>query len=55
MGPWFPARECVEKVSKAEGRGTFAELLRQHRLAAGLTQEALADRAGLSVRGIADL
>ena len=55
MGPWFPARESVEKVSKAEGRGTFAELLRQHRLAAGLTQEALADRAGLSVRGIADL
>ena len=53
--PWFPARESVEKVSKAEGRGTFAELLRQHRLAAGLTQEALADRAGLSVRGIADL
>lgn len=42
-------------MSKAEGRGTFAELLRQHRLAAGLTQEALADRAGLSVRGIADL
>jgi len=42
-------------VSREEGRGTFAELLRQHRLAAGLTQEALADRAGLSVRGIADL
>ena len=55
VGPWFPARESVEKVSKAEGRGTFAELLRRHRLAAGLTQEALADRAGLSVRGIADL
>jgi class 3 adenylate cyclase/tetratricopeptide (TPR) repeat protein/DNA-binding XRE family transcriptional regulator len=42
-------------VSREERRGTFAELLRQHRLAAGLTQEALADRAGLSVRGIADL
>ncbi|HEV8278838.1 MAG TPA: helix-turn-helix transcriptional regulator, partial [Streptosporangiaceae bacterium] len=52
---WFPGRESVEKVAKAEGRGTFAELLRRHRLAAGLTQEALADRAGLSVRGIADL
>ena len=46
----------MEKVAKEEGRrGTFAELLRRHRLAAGLTQEALADRAGLSVRGIADL
>jgi predicted ATPase/DNA-binding XRE family transcriptional regulator len=30
----------------------FADLLRQHRLAAGLTQEALAERAGLSVNGI---
>jgi transcriptional regulator with XRE-family HTH domain len=37
------------------GRGTFAALLRQYRTAAGLTQEALADKAGLSVRGIADL
>src|SRR5215468_5545561 len=54
-GPWFPARGGLEKVSKVEGRGTFAELLRRQRLAAGLTQEALADRAGLSVRGIADL
>jgi class 3 adenylate cyclase/tetratricopeptide (TPR) repeat protein/DNA-binding XRE family transcriptional regulator len=43
------------RVMKDAERGTFAELLRQHRTAAGLTQEALADRAGLSVRGIADL
>ena len=35
--------------------GAFGELLRRHRLAAGLTQEALAERAGLSARGIADL
>jgi Domain of unknown function (DUF4411) len=41
------AWESLGKVSREEGRGTFAELLRQHRLAAGLTQEALADRAGL--------
>jgi predicted ATPase/DNA-binding XRE family transcriptional regulator len=34
---------------------TFGDLLRQHRLAAGLTQEALAERAGLSRRGISDL
>jgi predicted ATPase/DNA-binding XRE family transcriptional regulator len=33
----------------------FANLLRQHRLAAKLTQEELAERAGLSARGISDL
>jgi transcriptional regulator with XRE-family HTH domain len=33
----------------------FSELLRRHRLAAGLTQEALAERAGLSVTGIQKL
>lgn len=34
---------------------SFGELLRQFRLRAGLTQEALAERAGLSVRGLSDL
>jgi predicted ATPase/transcriptional regulator with XRE-family HTH domain len=34
---------------------SFRELLRQHRQAAGLTQEALAEAAGLSTRGISDL
>jgi predicted ATPase/DNA-binding CsgD family transcriptional regulator/DNA-binding XRE family transcriptional regulator len=34
---------------------TFAALLRSHRTTAGLTQEALAEKAGLSRRGIADL
>src|SRR5919199_3640241 len=34
---------------------TFAALLRRHREAAGLTQEALAERAGLSTRAIAYL
>jgi transcriptional regulator with XRE-family HTH domain len=33
----------------------FALLLRRHRIAAGLTQEALAERAGLSARAISDL
>ena len=33
----------------------FGELLRRYRAAAGLTQEELAERAGLSARGIADL
>jgi predicted ATPase/DNA-binding XRE family transcriptional regulator len=34
---------------------TFGSLLRRFRLAAGLTQEALAERAGLSTRGVQDL
>ena len=34
---------------------SFAALLRRHRLAAGLSQEALAERAGLSARGVQDL
>src|SRR6266852_4061107 len=33
----------------------FAELLRQYRTAAGLTQEELAERAGLSSRGVSML
>jgi predicted ATPase/DNA-binding CsgD family transcriptional regulator/DNA-binding XRE family transcriptional regulator len=35
--------------------GAFGELLRRHRLAAGLTQAALAEQARLSVRAVADL
>jgi predicted ATPase/transcriptional regulator with XRE-family HTH domain len=34
---------------------TFAQLLKHHRITAGLTQEALAERAGLAVRSISDL
>jgi tetratricopeptide (TPR) repeat protein/transcriptional regulator with XRE-family HTH domain len=34
---------------------TFAELLKRYRQAAGLTQEELAERAGLSLRGVGDL
>src|ERR687883_75683 len=33
----------------------FGERLRRYRITAGLTQETLAERTGLSVRGIADL
>jgi transcriptional regulator with XRE-family HTH domain len=33
----------------------FGSLLRRYRTSAGLTQEELAERAGLSRRGIADL
>jgi predicted ATPase/transcriptional regulator with XRE-family HTH domain len=35
--------------------GGFGALLRRHRLAAGLTQEALAERAGLSAKAVSDL
>jgi predicted ATPase/DNA-binding XRE family transcriptional regulator len=34
---------------------TFGTLLRRYRLMAGLTQEGLAERAGLSLRGVSDL
>ena len=33
----------------------FGVLLRRYRVAAGLTQEELAERAGVSIRGISDL
>jgi predicted ATPase len=39
----------------APGPPTFARLLRRHRLAAGLSQEELAERAGLSARGVSDI
>jgi predicted ATPase/transcriptional regulator with XRE-family HTH domain len=38
-----------------ESLPTFGELVRALRMAAGLTQEALAERAGLSARGLSDL
>jgi transcriptional regulator with XRE-family HTH domain len=42
-------------VSVPEEPPLLGQLLRQHRVAAGLTQSDLAERAGLSVRGISDL
>jgi transcriptional regulator with XRE-family HTH domain len=41
-------------LDAGEQRG-FASLLRQHRLAAGLTQESLAERTGLGTRTIQGL
>ena len=34
---------------------TFAQLLKRHRIALGLTQEQLAERAGVSARSISDM
>ena len=42
-------------MTATDKQATLGELLRGHRLAAKLTQEALAEQAGLSARGIADL
>jgi predicted ATPase/transcriptional regulator with XRE-family HTH domain len=44
-----------ELIRPAGAPAEFGELLRQHRLAAGLTQESLAEQAGLSVHGIQKL
>jgi predicted ATPase/transcriptional regulator with XRE-family HTH domain len=44
----------AERISPLFG-SSFGTLLRRYREAAGITQEALAERAGLSVRGISDL
>src|ERR671910_2711642 len=41
--------------SRAMTETSFGDLLRHHRIAAKLTQEALAERAGLSTRGVSDL
>jgi class 3 adenylate cyclase/tetratricopeptide (TPR) repeat protein len=40
---------------RSQPTNEFSGLLRRHRLFAGLSQEALAERAALSVRGISDL
>src|SRR5262249_31703709 len=42
-------------VDTDEAVASFGELLRQHRLAQGLTQEALAELAGLSAHGVLKL
>jgi predicted ATPase/DNA-binding XRE family transcriptional regulator len=42
-------------MAVSDGPGPFGVLLSQHRATAGLSQEELAERAGLSRRGISDL
>jgi DNA-binding XRE family transcriptional regulator len=48
-----PARGMAN-IGTGEPR-TFSVLLRSYRLAAGLSQEALAERARISLRGLSDL
>src|SRR5262249_27568612 len=43
------------KMTASDRQGAFGTLLQQYRAAAGLSQEELAERAGLSRRGISDL
>jgi predicted ATPase/DNA-binding XRE family transcriptional regulator len=52
LGEPFCAVEDEEHVS---GSSDFGMLLRRHRLAAGLSQEALAERAGISTNGVSAL
>jgi predicted ATPase/DNA-binding XRE family transcriptional regulator len=49
--PWRARRG----VTESQARSAFGLLLRRHRAAAGLSQEELAERAGLSRRAISDL
>jgi transcriptional regulator with XRE-family HTH domain len=48
-------RECREIAVVARRAAGLRALLQRHRLTAGLSQEVLAERAGLSKRGISDL
>src|ERR671921_845482 len=51
----FCAGCAIAKRVETMKRTTLGALLRQHRVAMGLTQEALAARANLSTRAISDL
>ena len=54
LGDRYIQQKANPVVSGVQGDrpALFGELLRQHRAAAGFTQEELAERAGLSVRGL---
>jgi predicted ATPase/transcriptional regulator with XRE-family HTH domain len=44
-----------QHIFEAEATGGFGDMLRRYRLGAGLTQADLAERAGISERGVSDL
>ena len=48
-------QRAMDEAPHPSAPPTFADLLRHHRVAAALSQEALAEQAGLSVRAISDL
>jgi predicted ATPase/class 3 adenylate cyclase/transcriptional regulator with XRE-family HTH domain/Tfp pilus assembly protein PilF len=48
----FPPLNSVYQPTRG---AQFGKVLRRYRLASGLTQDALADKAGLSLRGVSDL
>ena len=52
--PWSPAGAPGSSDSAPAGPG-FGELLRRYRLVAGVTQQELSERAGISLRAISDL
>src|ERR1700730_11605903 len=59
---WYAARRGLirgvaggEESSQRDSASGFAAILRQRRIDAGLTQAVLAERAGLSLRGIQHL
>src|SRR5262249_42263119 len=55
---WYaghPVQAGAREQSMNREAASFSELLRRHRVAAGLTQEALAELTGLSVTGIQKL
>src|SRR4051812_16505335 len=54
IGIFLP--NCARKLGNAGmTEDDFGSLLRRYRVGAGLTQEALAERAGISTRGVSDL
>lgn len=48
-------RSTVQDLERSSGSSGFGALLRHHRLAAGLSQEALAERARMSPNGVGAL